>query len=244
MPFEEWKIARFTPDGPQETLGPNEQGVLMVKGPNVFPGYLDPAQNAGTLTDDGWLITGDLGYLDEDERLFLTGRAKEVIIRSAHNIDPGMIEEALAEHPAVELAAAVGRPDDYAGELPVAYVQLKPGASATSEELLEFVEPKISERPAQPKQVVIIPEMPMTGVGKIFKPQLRWRETETVLADYLNGLTEKGLKVKVEVGEGPKGGTLATFTLSGQTSDRAKVEAEVARVVGNFTYIKHQVNWT
>jgi fatty-acyl-CoA synthase len=244
MPYEEWKIARFTPDGLGETLGPNQQGVLMVKGLNVFPGYLDPAQNVGTLTDDGWLVTGDLGYLDDDGRLFLTGRAKEVIIRSAHNIDPGMIEEALAEHPAVELAAAVGRPDDYAGELPVAYVQLKPGASATSEELLRFVEPKISERPAQPKQVVIIPEMPMTGVGKIFKPQLRWRETETVLTDYLKGLTEKGLGVKVDVGEGPKGGTLATITLSGQTADKAEAEAEVARVVGNFTYIKHQVNWT
>jgi fatty-acyl-CoA synthase len=244
MPYEEWKIARFTPDGLGETLGPNQQGVLMVKGLNVFPGYLDPAQNVGTLTDDGWLVTGDLGYLDDDGRLFLTGRAKEVIIRSAHNIDPGMIEEALAEHPAVELAAAVGRPDDYAGELPVAYVQLKPGASATSEELLRFVEPKISERPAQPKQVVIIPEMPMTGVGKIFKPQLRWRETETVLADYLSGLKEKGLGVKVDVGEGPKGGTLATITLSGQTADKAEAEAEVARVVGNFTYIKHQVNWT
>lgn len=243
VPYEEWKIARFTPDGPRETLGPNEQGVVMVKGPNVFAGYLDTAQNAGSLTDDGWLITGDLGYLDQDDRLFLTGRAKEVIIRSAHNIDPGMIEEALAEHPSVELAAAVGRPDDYAGELPVAYVQLKPGASATPEELMAFVEPKISERPAKPKEIVIIPEMPMTGVGKIFKPQLRWRQTEMVLADYLSGLTEKGVSVKVAVGEGPKGGTLAAFTLSGQVADRAEVEAEVARVVGNFTYIKHQINW-
>ena len=83
----------------------------------------------------------------------------------------------------------------------------------------------------------------MTGVGKIFKPQLRWRETERVLEDSLNALVEKGVNVKVEVGEGPKGGTLATITLSGQNADQADAEAEVARAVGNFTYIKHQVVW-
>ena len=78
VPYEEWKIAKFTPDGPGESLGPNEQGVVMVKGPNVFPGYLNPAQNVGTLTDDGWLITGDLGYLDQDNRLFLTAGPRKL----------------------------------------------------------------------------------------------------------------------------------------------------------------------
>ena len=84
---------------------------------------------------DGWLNSGDLGYTDEDGRLYIAGRAKDLIIRSGHNIDPLMIENAMATHPAVALAAAVGMPDAYAGELPVCYVALRPGAQASEAEL-------------------------------------------------------------------------------------------------------------
>ena len=87
-------------------------------------------------TPDGWLVSGDLGHVDEQGNIFVTGRAKDVIIRGAHNIDPGMIEEAFLADPAVSMCAAVGEPDAHAGELPVVFVLLKPGTSATPESLL------------------------------------------------------------------------------------------------------------
>jgi fatty-acyl-CoA synthase len=124
-----------------------------------------------------WLNTGDLGRCDPDGYFWLTGRKKELIIRGGHNIDPAAIEEPLHRHPAVLIAAAVGRPDMHAGELPVAYVQLKPGATVTETELAEFLRHEINERAAFPKGIRIVDAMPLTGVGKIFKPALRRRET-------------------------------------------------------------------
>ena len=162
----------------------DEVGVLVISGANIFAGYRDPAQDKGLwLVVDGrrWLNTGDLGRQDAQGYFYLTGRKKELIIRGGHNIDPAAIEEPLHQHPAVQLAAAVGRPDAHAGELPVAYVQLKPGASATEEALLAFVAERITERAAVPKAVRIVPAMPLTGVGKIFKPALKQREIEDAL---------------------------------------------------------------
>ncbi|QCP52486.1 acyl-CoA synthetase [Trinickia violacea] len=162
-----------------------EVGVLIVSGPNVFSGYLVPEQNNGLWIDreDGarWLNTGDLARQDEQGYFWLTGRKKELIIRGGHNIDPLTIEEPLHRHPAVQIAAAVGRPDTHAGELPVAYVQLRAGASATEAELFAFLKTEIAERAALPRQVHIIQAMPLTAVGKIFKPALKHRETKDAL---------------------------------------------------------------
>ena len=101
-----------------------------------------------------WFDTGDLGRIDDDGYIWLTGRAKDVIIRGGHNIDPLGIEEALHAHPAVELAAAVGRPDAHAGEIPVVFVQLKPGAAAMPEELHAFARERVVERAAAPAEVL------------------------------------------------------------------------------------------
>ena len=150
-----------------------QQGMVIFKSPNLFSGFVDPADNANAFTADGWLATGDLGYLDEHGRLNLSGRSKDLIIRSGHNIDPKVIEDALAAHPAVLHCAAVGAPDPYAGELPVVFATLKPGASATEAELLAFVRERVDEPPARPKSVTLLAVMPMTQVGKIFKPELR-----------------------------------------------------------------------
>ena len=146
---------------------------MLFKSPNLFSGFVDDEDNAKAFTADGWLVTGDLGWVDAEGRLNLTGRSKDLIIRSGHNIDPRVIEEALAAHPAVQLCAAVGAPDAYAGELPVAFVTLLPGASVTEEELLSFAAARVDEAPARPKAVTIIERMPMTNVGKIYKPDLR-----------------------------------------------------------------------
>lgn len=163
----------------------NEAGVLLISGPNVFAGYLNPAQNEGVWPDLGdgrrWFNTGDLGRRDADGYFWLTGRKKELIIRGGHNIDPAAIEEPLHRHPAVQLAAAVGRPDAHAGELPVAYVQLRPGAHATEAELAEFVRGEIGERAALPKHIRVVERIPLTAVGKIFKPTLKRLEIEDAL---------------------------------------------------------------
>jgi fatty-acyl-CoA synthase len=164
----------------------DEPGVLRVRGPSVGPGYTDARRNAGTFAGDGWLITGDIGHLDAQGRVFVTGRAKDVIIRSSHNIDPGVIEEALLRHPDVQLAAATGEPDEYAGEIPVAFVVLKPGATASAAELLAFVEPHIPERPALPKHIEMLPALPLTAIGKVYKPALRARAIERALAERLS----------------------------------------------------------
>lgn len=175
---------------------PGETGILRLRGPNVGPGYTDPARNEGTFTEDGWLITGDIGHVDDAGRVFVTGRAKDVIIRGGHNIDPQAIEEALLSHPAVSVAAAVGEPDEYAGELPVAFVSLKPGAAVDGDVLKRFAEARIAERPAFPRRVDIVATLPSTAIGKVYKPALRALAAERVLRDRVAGA---GLASAVDV---------------------------------------------
>jgi fatty-acyl-CoA synthase len=103
-----------------------------------------------------------------------------LIIRGGHNIDPKVIEDALGAHPAVALCAAVGAPDAYAGELPVVFVTLKAGAQATEAELLSFTAQRVDEAPAQPKSITVLERMPVTNVGKIYKPELRTLATAAV----------------------------------------------------------------
>ncbi|MEO8248545.1 MAG: acyl-CoA synthetase [Burkholderiales bacterium] len=182
LPYARARIVALDADGRpgSEELPAGESGMLLFKSPNLFSGYLDPAHNEGALTADGWLITGDLGWLDEGGRLHLSGRAKDLIIRAGHNIDPRMIEDVLGDHPAVALCAAVGAPDAYAGELPVAYATLRPGAQATEAELLAWTAERVGEPPARPKWLAVLDHMPVTNVGKIFKPALRLMAAQAV----------------------------------------------------------------
>ncbi|MGD9945685.1 MAG: acyl-CoA synthetase, partial [Burkholderiaceae bacterium] len=173
-----------------------ESGILRLRGPNVGPGYTDPRRNAGTFTDDGWLITGDIGHIDGEGRVFVTGRAKDMIIRGGHNIDPQVIEEALLQHPDVLMAAAVGQPDEYAGELPVAFVSLRAGASTDAAVLSSFANARIPERPAFPKRIDVLPSMPMTAIGKVYKPALRALACERVLRERLAAI---GLSAEIDV---------------------------------------------
>ncbi|KWT83546.1 MULTISPECIES: acyl-CoA synthetase [unclassified Variovorax] len=175
LPWTQIRIVALDAHGnaSDQELPPGEQGMVLFKSPNLFSGFVDPADNAKTFTADGWLATGDLGWIDEEERLNLSGRSKDLIIRSGHNIDPKTIEDALGAHPAVQLCAAVGAPDAYAGELPVAFATLVPGATASEAELLAFTAARVDEAPAKPRSVVVIDQMPVTNVGKIFKPDLR-----------------------------------------------------------------------
>ena len=175
LPHTQMRIVELDADGGASgrDVAPGEPGMVLFKSPNVFSGFLDAADTAKAFTPDGWLITGDIGYLDRDERLNLSGRAKDLIIRSGHNIDPKTIEDAIGAHPAVQLAAAVGAPDAYAGELPVLFATLRPGAQVSEAELLAFTAERVDEAPAKPKHVYLIEQMPVTNVGKIYKPELR-----------------------------------------------------------------------
>ena len=183
LPHAQVRIAGLNADGQatEAELPAGGKGMVLYKGPNLFSGYLDAAETARSFTPDGWLITGDVGFLDEQGRLHLTGRAKDLIIRGGHNIDPKVIEDALGAHPAVALCAAVGAPDAYAGELPVAFATLKPGCEASEAELLAFTAARVDEGPAKPKSITVLSTMPVTNVGKIYKPELRTLATGAVV---------------------------------------------------------------
>lgn len=170
-----------------------ESGEIIIKGPCVTPGYLNETHNQGLFTDDGYLVTGDIGRMDVDGYLWITGRAKDIIIRGGHNIDPQIVEESLYRHEAVQIAGAVGRPDGYAGEMPVAYVQLKDGANADAEALKAFAREHVAERAAAPSAVYLLDAMPLTAIGKVNKRVLRMdaakRHFEAALADLGAGVT-------------------------------------------------------
>jgi fatty-acyl-CoA synthase len=216
VPYSRVRIVKLDAEGRYHgDCAVNEIGVVTMSGPGVFSGYLSDAHNHGAFVQPGWVNSGDLGRLDEDGYLWITGRAKDVIIRGGHNIDPMAIEEILFHHPAVALAAVVGQPDAYAGELPVAYVQLRSDAKATPAELLEYVRERTPERAAVPVNLYFIEPMPLTGVGKVFKPALRWDAAHRVFSRTLGGLSTGGTEVSVTVGAHPVHGSMATITLKG-----------------------------
>lgn len=200
---------------------PGEVGSLVISGPNLFKGYLNSADERDIwvefASDDGrhvrWLITGDLGKVDEHGYFWLTGRSKELIIRGGHNIDPKGIEEVMTRHPAVAIAAAVGRPDAYAGEVPVVYVQLRQGQQVSATALLKYLADNISERPALPRAVHVLDALPVTAVGKLFKPELVRQQVEWVVRDeaVASGVTLAGLEVRAMDG----GAFLAQWCPSG-----------------------------
>lgn len=186
LPYQDVRAVRVDEEtGAWHDLPAGEVGTLVIRGPNVFAGYLRPGPDGpvpdpGDKVRDGWLDTGDLGAVDEEGYVRLAGRAKDLIIRGGHNIDPAVIEDVLLEHDAVLAAGAVGRPDAHAGEVPFAYAQVAPGSEVTEDELCAWAAERVPERAAAPKHVEIIDEIPLTLVGKPFKPELRRRAAERV----------------------------------------------------------------
>ena len=161
----------------------NEPGVILVKGPNIFQGYLNTSDNEGAWVETEWFNTGDLGVINASGHIQLTGRAKDLIIRGGHNIDPQIIEDALMTHCSVIQSVAIGQPDVHSGEIPIAYVVVKDKLHTTASELLAYCQEHISERAAIPKRIEIIDNIPVTAVGKVFKPLLRNKATEFSVHD-------------------------------------------------------------
>lgn len=188
LPYSDVRILTIDGSGNvQKDCEVDEIGEICVASPGVTPGgvYTEPDKNVGLLIDQKYLRTGDLGRLDADGYLWITGRAKDLIIRGGHNIDPAMIEEGLAGHPAIALVGAIGQPDSHAGEIPCAYVELIEGGEATSAELLEFANKHIGERAAIPRYIEVMDSLPKTAVGKILKNELRQLAIERIFGEAL-----------------------------------------------------------
>ncbi|QPM90327.1 acyl-CoA synthetase [Pseudooceanicola algae] len=229
LPYTEVRILDNS-HGDLRECGVDEVGEICIASPGVFAGstYTEAAKNADLFHYDRYLRTGDLGRLDADGYLFITGRAKDLIIRGGHNIDPAVIEEALLTHKAVAFAGAIGQPDSRAGELPCAYVELVAGADVTPEELLAHCKVHVHERAAIPKHVEILSELPKTAVGKVFKPELRKQAIKRV---YDAALAEAGLDVTVqEVVDDRKRGLTARLRRGADVDDEKLVQ-----LLGNFT---------
>ncbi|MFF7891750.1 acyl-CoA synthetase [Streptomyces sp. NPDC007907] len=191
MPYQHVKAVH--PDSWTE-LPAGQTGLLVIGGPTVFAGYVTGRDDRGRpVLDglgklvDGWLDTGDLARLDSDGFVHLAGRAKDLIIRGGHNIDPAAIEDALLAHPHVTGAGAVGRPDPHAGEVPVAYVTLAPEADVSEDELRRWAAEHVPEAAAAPKTVTVLTALPVTDVGKPYKLALRADATRRAVAEALAG---------------------------------------------------------
>jgi fatty-acyl-CoA synthase len=201
LPGQQVKAVRIGDDGSWTDCAPGETGVLVISGPTVFAGYVTepvaggPRVSRGGAVHDGWLDTGDLGHVDADGFVYLTGRAKDLIIRGGHNIDPRVIEEGLLSHPAVTAAAAVGRPDRHSGEVPVAYVVPAGPGRFDEAELLAWVCTAIGEPAARPKRIYPTEAIPVTAIGKHYKPALAADAAARAAAETLASVGLPGAQV-------------------------------------------------
>lgn len=153
-------------------LPPGSEGEIRIRGPHLMKGYWNRPEETAEALVDGWLHTGDMGYMDGDGFYWITGRKKDLIIKGGENIAPRKVEEVLYKHPAVSEAAVVGMKDDVYGEEIRAFVVLKPGASATAGELVDFCRTELTNF-FLPKEVVFLEKFPRSLVGKILKKELR-----------------------------------------------------------------------
>jgi len=226
LPYQRVRIVRITRDGQWADVPTGQIGLLLIGGPTVFPGYLTGHDGDSYVLDglgklvDGWLDTGDLARLDEDGFIYLTGRAKDLIIRGGHNIDPAIVEDALLGHPQVTAANAVGRPDAHAGEVPVAYVTLAPGATVTEDELRVFAAARVAERAAAPKAVTVLDALPVTAVGKPYKLALRADATRRAVAAALAEVPHTEVATAIE-----DGSVVTTVTVTPDTDTSAVTAA-------------------
>ena len=202
FPYTDVKIVKEE-NGKLKECSVDEVGEVCISNPGVFDGstYTDQDKNKDLYYKKKYLRTGDLGRVDNDQFLWITGRAKDLIIRGGHNIDPAIIEEALLGHDAVAFAGAIGQPDAYSGELPCTYVELVDGAEISEAELLEYANENIKEPGAKPKHLEVLEELPKTAVGKVFKPDLR---KMAIIRVYNEALLAKQTDAKVTAVEDNK----------------------------------------
>jgi len=220
LPYQHVKAVDVDAGGvPIRDCSAGEVGILAIKGPCVFPGYLRRHSEGARLDSsgsvfDGWLVTGDRGSVDGQGFVSLGGRAKDLIIRGGHNIDPRIVEEVLLQHPDVEAVAVVGRPHAHSGEVPVAYVVLRGDAPRDTDSLLAWARAHAPEPAAAPVFIHEIDELPLTAVGKVFKvPLIRDATMQVVDAE----LIELGLRGRTVI----DGDRASVHLAEGTADDRA-----------------------
>jgi long-chain acyl-CoA synthetase len=170
-----WIELRVVDPETGEDRGANEVGEVWMRGPNVMAGYANrPAETAAALTPEGWLRTGDGGFLDDEGYLFLTDRIKDMIVTGGENVYPVEVEEVLAQHPAVAEVAVIGVPDERWGETIKALVVPVPGAAADADELVAFARTQLAGYKL-PRSVDFVDVLPRTPTGKVLKRELRDR---------------------------------------------------------------------
>jgi acyl-CoA synthetase (AMP-forming)/AMP-acid ligase II len=173
LPSTESRVVRA---GGGEDVGAGEDGEIWIRGPQVMTGYLnDPEATARTLDADGWLHTGDIGHVDEDGYFYVVDRLKELIKYKGYQVPPAELEAILVTHPAVADAAVTPHPDEEAGEIPKAFVVLKPDAGASADELMAFVAERVSPQ-RRVRMVEFVSEIPKSASGKILRRVLVDRE--------------------------------------------------------------------
>jgi len=242
LPYTDMNVFIMNPHGKvTREARTDEIGAICIKGPNVFHGYLQEVHNLGVWPGDGWFNTGDLGRRDDDGYFWLTGREKELIIRGGSNIDPAVIEEPLYRLDGVQSAAAVGRPDAHAGEVPIAYVQLQEGTDLQPQDILEYLKQEIGEKAAVPKEIILLDEIPLTAVGKIFKPALRRDAIRRVYLSELATLKDIISSLEITVSQDNVHGDMVMVKISPASHVDARVIMEkVKESLARYT-IRYQV---
>ncbi len=177
VPISDTDIKLVDPEDGVTEVKQGEPGELIIKGPQVMQGYWNNPEETANQLKDGWLYSGDVAVQDEDGYLFIVDRTKDMIIASGYNIYPREIDEVLYRHPKVAEAVAVGVTDDYRGETIKVFVSLKPGQTATEEEIIEFCKDKLAPY-KRPKLVEFRDEIPKSAVGKVLRKVLRAEEEE------------------------------------------------------------------
>ncbi|MBN2298024.1 MAG: acyl-CoA synthetase [Deltaproteobacteria bacterium] len=242
LPYTDMKAFVMDPDGKiVREADIDEIGAICIKGPNVFSGYLQEVYNRDVWPGNGWFNTGDLGRKDDDGYFWLTGREKELIIRGGSNIDPAVIEEPLYRLAGVQAAAAVGRPDPHAGEVPIAYVQLQKGSHLQPEDILVYLRQEIGEKAAIPKEIILLDEIPLTAVGKIFKPALRRDAIRRVYLSELDTIKDITHSLKIEVKQDNVHGDLVTLKIKAAPHVEGKeILEKVKGALSRFT-VRYQL---
>jgi long-chain acyl-CoA synthetase len=155
-----------------EVMPAYERGEIRVRGPQMVSSYRNRPEETAHTIRDGWLYTGDIGYFDDEGYLFVVDRKKELIISGGYNIHPREVDEVLNSHPDTLEVATVGMKDTFRGEIPVAFVVLKPGRDVTGDELIGYCKLRLVDYKV-PKRIEFRDALPKTGPGKIDKLKLR-----------------------------------------------------------------------
>ncbi|MFA5536845.1 MAG: AMP-binding protein, partial [Bacillota bacterium] len=172
LPFPDTIMKIVDAEDGQKELPPGETGEIILKSPDIMLGYYKNPEDTNLTIRDGWLFTGDLGWMDEEGYFYIVERKKDLIITSGFNVYPNEVEDVLYSHPAVNEACVVGIPDSYRGEAVKAFIVLRPGQEVGPEELKAFCAEQLTPYKV-PRTIEIRNELPKSAIGKILRKELR-----------------------------------------------------------------------